>query len=332
MEQTLLEAIHANPADEVARLALADWLEEQGRQDQAELLRLHLLLRHSDTVEPLRPEFARLCQLLRSGVLPLVPERINCIGMRFALIPAGSFWMGSFEEEEGRFSDEGPEHRVRLTWPFYLGVFPVTQEEYVHITGENPSYYSDQGEGWNVVHSLDTRRFPVEMINWYMAERFCRLLSGLPQERAARRRYRLPTEAEWEYACRAGISGAGPFHLGAGLSSHLANFDGREPYEAEVGPFLGRTCPVDTFPPNAFGLYDLHGNVSEWCADWFQSSYYDECPEEDPPGPATGENKVMRGGSWSDPGRFCRAAFRYDRPPGERRREFGLRLVMEYDE
>jgi uncharacterized protein (TIGR02996 family) len=333
-EQTLLESLHADPGDDTARLALADQLEEQGRVLQAELLRLHLALRlRRDAGTPGR-EFARMCELLDAGVRPVVPERVNWLGMRFALIPAGAFWMGSPPQEEGRFADEGPVHRVELTWPYYLGVFPVTQREYGSVMYHNPSYFfnGDRYEGRHPVEGMDTRRHPVEMVSWDMAERFCRRLSELPEERRADRRYRLPTEAEWEYACRAGISFAGPFHQGATLSSRQANFNGRvELYGgAAEGPWLERTCPVDSYPPNAFGLYDLHGNVCEWCADWFAPRYYEECPEADPPGPATGERRVLRGGSWNDRGRHCRAAMRYNRRPEDERNDFGFRVVMEF--
>ncbi|MFO0846772.1 MAG: SUMF1/EgtB/PvdO family nonheme iron enzyme [Gemmataceae bacterium] len=330
-ERTLLEALHADPGDETARLALADRLEEQGRGGQAELVRLHQALRLRRAEGPPGSEFARVCELLDAGVRPVVPERVNSVGMRFALIPAGEFWMGSPPDEEGRFADEGPVHRVELTWPFYLGVFPVTQAEYRVVTGTAPSHFCPGGGGREQVEGLDTDRFPVEMVNWDLGHLFCLRLSELPQERRAGRRYRLPTEAEWEYACRAGLSFAGPFHQGATLSSRQANFNGREePYGgAAEGPWLERTCPVDAYPPNAFGLYDLHGNVSEWCADWFAAHYYEESPEADPPGPATGDRRVLRGGSWNDYGRHCRAALRYDRPPEEERTDFGFRVVME---
>jgi uncharacterized protein (TIGR02996 family) len=328
-EHTLLEAIHADPGDDTARLALGDRLEETGRVSQAELLRLHLALRLRGPAGPPGPGFARMCELLEGGVPPVVPERFNSVRMRFALIPAGKFWMGSPPGEEGRFEDEGPEHPVELTWPFYLGVFPVTQEEYWRVMGTNPSAFAQHGPRRDP--GVELGRNPVERVSWDMAEQFCRRLSELPEERRAGRRYRLPTEAEWEYACRAGISLAGPFHQGASLSSRQANFNGQaEPYPgAEPGPWLERPCPVDSYPPNAFGLYDLHGNVSEWCADWFAPHYYEESPEADPPGPATGERRVLRGGAWNDHGRHCRAALRYDRPPEEERNDFGLRVVME---
>ncbi|MFO0844065.1 MAG: SUMF1/EgtB/PvdO family nonheme iron enzyme [Gemmataceae bacterium] len=330
-ERTLLEALHADPGDETARLALADRLEEQGRGGQAELVRLHQALR-------LR---GRRGRRVRSspGCAGYARRRGAAGGAGAGQLggdavrpdPGGGVLDGLAAGRKGRFADEGPVHRVELTWPFYLGVFPVTQAEYRVVTGTAPSHFCPGGGGREQVEGLDTDRFPVEMVNWDLGHLFCLRLSELPQERRAGRRYRLPTEAEWEYACRAGLSFAGPFHQGATLSSRQANFNGREePYGgAAEGPWLERTCPVDAYPPNAFGLYDLHGNVSEWCADWFAAHYYEESPEADPPGPATGDRRVLRGGSWNDYGRHCRAALRYDRPPEEERTDFGFRVVME---
>ncbi len=320
---TLLAAIRADPGDETARLALADWLEEQGENARAELLRLHVRLRSGDGDDA---AFARLNELLQSGVRPVVPTRRNRFGMVFALIPPGRFVMGSPEDETTRFLDEGPEREVTLTRPFYFGVYPVTQAQFERAMGYNPSYFCAAGDGSDFVSGIDTSRHPVEGISWEDARALCDALT----ERS-RRAYRLPTEAEWEYACRAGISNAGPFHQGHSLSSLQANFDGREPFGQPVeGPYLRRTVPVDAYPPNAFGLYDLHGNVSEWCADWFDEEFYTRGTATDPRGPRTGEHRVLRGGSWTDPGRYCRAAFRYDRPPEEGRRDFGVRVVLEH--
>lgn len=330
-ERTLLEAIRNEPGDDLPRFALADWLEEHDRSLQAELLRLHLHLRSNPTSLPPAGPFARLTQLLEGGIQPVAPTLTNSLGMQFVLIPAGTIWMGSPLDESSRFEDEGPEHRVTVTTPFYLGTFPVTQSEYERLIGGQPSHFCARGEGRRQVEALDTSLHPVEMISWHMAAEFCTLLGELHPERDLGRRYRLPTEAEWELACRAGISRAGPFHQGRSLGSHQANFDGREPFgTAPVGPYLSRTVPVNAYPPNAFGLYDLHGNVSEWCADWFGEGFYLESPTEDPIGAATGEHRVLRGGSWNDPGRYCRAAFRYDRPPEEARRDFGFRVLLEY--
>jgi uncharacterized protein (TIGR02996 family) len=323
--QTLLDALHADPGDATAYLALADALEEAGDAGAAELLRLHLALR-GGTADPTGAEFARMVQLLESGVRPVVPTRRNALGIAFALIPPGRFVMGSPGDEETRFDDEGPEHEVTITRPFYLGVFPVTQEEFKAALGFDPSRFREHGDGEEDVMGLNTDRHPADTVSWQMAQALCVALSVRTGQV-----YRLPTEAEWEYACRAGVSRAGPFHQGQALSSLQANFDGREPFGgADMGPHLRRTAPVDTYPPNAFGVYDMHGNVSEWCADWFDEDYYSRSPEQDPLGPDHGERRVLRGGSWTDPGKYCRAAFRYDRPAEDARADFGVRLVVEY--
>src|SRR5262249_46839160 len=149
-----------------------------------------------------------------------------------------------------------------ITRPFYLGVFPVTQAQYQSVAGRNPSANSATGSERDNVAGLCTDDFPVEMVTWAAAVRFCKKLSALAAEKAAGRGDRLPTEAEWEYACRAGTSTA--FHFGDSLSSTQANFDGRGPYGgAAQGPFLNRTSKVGSYRPNAFGLYDMHGNVFE---------------------------------------------------------------------
>jgi formylglycine-generating enzyme required for sulfatase activity len=252
--------------------------------------------------------------------------------MRLALIPPGTFWMGAPEDEERSFDDERPVHPVTIGKPFYLGVFPVTQAEYEHIIGRNPSHFCASGAGAARVRRRNTSRHPVEDVTWDDAAEFCTQLSALAAEKKAGRKYRLPTEAEWEYACRAGLSHAGPFHFGPGLSGDLANMDGRVPYGgAPAGPFVQATTPVDAYPPNAWSLYDLHGNVSEWCADWFDEDYYSRSPRKNPAGADEGDDmeRVLRGGSWHDHGEFCRAAFRYNRPPDESRNEFGLRVLLE---
>jgi uncharacterized protein (TIGR02996 family) len=335
----LLEALHASPADDTGWLILADWLEEQGQPERAELVRLVQALRHvgADWTDPQRqrtprsrmPQEARLRQLLDAGVAPCVPERVNSAGMRLALIPAGSFWMGSPSGEEGRHSDEHPRHRVEITRPFYLGVYPVTQEEYRQVTGTNPSHFCATGAGKNRVKgsALDTKRFPVESVWWKDAVAFCKKLSALPAEKAAGRVYRLPTEAEWEYACRAGTTSI--FHYGNSLSSHRANVDGNLPERDRKGLFLARPCPVGQYPLNAFGLYDMHGNVWEWCADWFKIEYYEKSPNRDPTGPARGTLRALRGGSWQYGARIARSAYRFRAEPDSLQSDFGFRVALD---
>jgi formylglycine-generating enzyme required for sulfatase activity len=203
--------------------------------------------------------------------------------MKLALIPAGEFLMGSPDSDPGARGDEKPQHRVRITRPFYLSTSEVTQGEYQRVMGTNPSFFSSTGPGKDRVAGLDTARLPVEQARWHDAVDFCRRLSALPRERQAGRSYRLPTEAEWEYACRAGTRTA--FHCGTALSSAQANFNGNFPCGgAARGPFLARTAEARSYAPNAWGLYDLHGNVWEWCQDWYDRDYYRESPAEDPPG------------------------------------------------
>ena len=135
--------------------------------------------------------------------------------------------------------------------------------------------------------------------------------------------YTLPTEAQWEYACRAGTTT--PFHFGDSLSSNQANFDGNYPYGAEKGPYLERTTPVGTYAPNAWGLYDMHGNVWEWCYDWYGE--YTAGDAADPHGPETGSDRVVRGGAWDIYAQFCRSACRFRFDPGRRYRILGFRVA-----
>lgn len=221
---------------------------------------------------------------------------LNSVGMKFAWIPAGKFMMGSPDHKTSRYKDE-PLHEVHLTRGFYMGVHEVTQGEFERVMGRNPSYFSATGGGKDKVKGMETGRFPVEQVSWQDAEEFCRKLSELPEEKKAKRSYRLPTEAEWEYACRGGRKDE-PFHFGRSLSSLQANFNGNFPHGAEKGPFLERTTAVGSYQPNPFGLFDMHGNVAEMCSDWYGKDYYLKSPVEDPQGPAHGEGRVVRGGGW----------------------------------
>jgi len=245
--------------------------------------------------------------------------------MKFTLIPAGEFMMGSPESEAGRGDDEH-QHRVVISMPFYMGVYEVTQIEYWQVMGRNPSHFCRLGKGRRKVRGLDTRRFPVETVYWEDATDFCRRLSELPGERQTGRVYRLPTEAEWEYACRAGTTTV--FHFGNSLSSAQANMGGDRPYGSETkGVDLDRTTTVGSYKPNAWGLYDMHGNVWEFCQDRYSEDYYKNSPAYDPSGLASGRSRVARGGAWGYWGKNCRSAFRIGGPPP--RNQFGgFRVVL----
>jgi formylglycine-generating enzyme required for sulfatase activity len=291
-------------------------------------------------------------------------EITNSIGMKLVRIPAGTFQMGSSKEEQdaatanfeqadgskasgairAQSRSEGPRHEVEITKAFYLGLYEVTQKQFKTVMGFNPSYFSADGEGKageehkytkpaggkDKVKGMSTDDFPVEQVSYEDAVAFCKKLSELPAEKRVKRTYRLPTEAEWEYACRGGASSSTPFHFGNSLSSTQANFDGRYPYGgAEKGDYLERTCKVGSYKKNGFGLYDMHGNVHEWCSDWYGLDYYGKSPRRDPQGPAEGSYRVFRGGSWDrDGGQSCRSACRGRGEPTDRYFILGFRVAQ----
>jgi uncharacterized protein (TIGR02996 family) len=325
-QSALWLALQADSADDTAWLALADCLEEADVPARAELTRTWLALRRSPE-ERIRAQLERrLEHLLRAGVRPCVPALTNSLGMTLNLVPAGSFLMGMREGERGS-SDEKPRHRVILTKDFYAGISPVTQSQYRRVIGGNPSGFAPTGLYSFLVSELDTSDFPVESVTWDDAVEFCRLLSELPAEMAAGRQYRLPTEAEWEYACRgAGVSTA-PFCLGESMSSAWANFDGNFQVREEPGAYLERPTFVCSYPPNALGLFDVHGNVWEWCSDFFRDPYPTARAQTDPCGPTTGNMRSRRGGSWYNAGVHCRSAYRSMARPEEVVSQIGFRVV-----
>jgi formylglycine-generating enzyme required for sulfatase activity len=224
------------------------------------------------------------------GTFPDPPGTItNSIGMKLVPIPAGTFLMGSPEDCPLANHDEELQHPVRITKSFLLGMHQVTQGQFYQVTGENPSFFRGP-------------ELPVEHLTWKEAHRFCEVLSALPEEQAAGRRYRLPTEAEWEYVCRAGTTT--PYNTGETLKEDQARF------ALTNRSVPKQTAPVGSYPPNAWGLYDMHGNVWEWTNDWFSADYFHESPVDDPQGPATGTHHTLRGGSASMEGHECRTAFR----------------------
>ena len=227
---------------------------------------------------------------------------LNTIGMQFKLLPGGTFTMG-----EGGTGDEITgaieAHKVTLTKPFELGVYEVTQQQYEKVMGKNPSKFK-------------APQNPVEMVTWDDAVEFCRRLSELPAEKSAGHVYRLPTEAEWEYACRAGTTTKYSF---GDSESQLGDYGW---YDKNSG---GTTHPVGGKKPNGWGLYDMHGNVWEFCSDWYGS--YPSGSTTDPTGAASGSLRVIRGGGWSDYSDYCHSANRDRYSPGLRNFILGFRVL-----
>jgi formylglycine-generating enzyme required for sulfatase activity len=247
--------------------------------------------------------------------------------MKLVLVPAGKFTMGSPKTEVDHRDDE-MEHQVEITKPFYMGTCKVTQQQYLEVMGKNPSWYCADGSGFNKVKCIETKYFPVENVSWNDIHEFLRKLNALDKKKGMTRAYRLPTEAEWEYACREAGKSRTPFHYGEKLSFDQANFNGDFPYAGgKKGPHLGRPAPVASYKPNKLGLFDMHGNGGEWCSDWYDEDYYSKSPKKDPQGPQTGRARVIRGGSWGSEGRYCRSASRAWNPPDEEHIAMGFRVV-----
>ena len=183
--------------------------------------------------------------------------------------------------------------------------------------GNNPSAFAKTGPGRDRVTGMDTSRFPVEWVTWNDAVQFCGRLSSAPAEKTAGRVYRLPTEAEWEYACRAGTTTA--FCFGNSLTVTQANIEHH----------VNRTTMVGSYQPNAFGLYDMHGNIFEYCQDWYSKAYYAKSPLVDPKGPTAGSSRVLRGGCWGHGYgvAYCRSAGRFGVDPRYHNVDTGFRVV-----
>lgn len=246
-------------------------------------------------------------------------------------LAGGEFWMGSTDAEaqtafnevkryfkgtqQKWYTAETPRHRVAVS-SFLMGKHPVTQAQWMEVMGNLPE----------IPDNLRGDEHPVVMVSWEEADAFCQELS-----RRTKRKYRLPTEAEWEYACRAGTTS--PFAFGQNINPEIVNYAGSHPYgSAPKGIYRQKTVPVGSLGvANAFGLCDMHGNVWEWCSDWYDSGYYEECRKQgvaiDPQGPGAGSFRVLRGGGWSSSAVYCRSAFRHYVAPGNRYGSVGFRLV-----
>ena len=252
-------------------------------------------------------------EIVKETDLPV--EITNSVGMKFRLIPAGEFMMGANPGDDEAIDVEKPSHPVKITKPFYIGVYEVTQAQYEAVMGESLSYF----EG------IDK---PVDSVSWNDAREFCSKLSEMTGES-----YRLPTEAEWEYAYRAGTETK--YFWGdsdsettvkryAWYVNNAFEWYWTEPHAAEEG-----TQEVGRKLPNPWGLYDMSGNVWEWCEDWYEKDYYSNSPSQDPKGPSSGENRVLRGGSWENYARGLRSSGRVSGLPRVGFSNEGFRIVRD---
>ena len=301
--QTLQAALQRQPADLTVWLAIADALEEEGKGVRAEHTRLWLAEVASQFRLPTNPERRR--ELERQRVTLPLPEYTNSIGMRFAWIPSGKFMMGdSFCDSYYAYCSQTPRHEVTLTKAFHMEIYEVTQEQWEQVMGSNPS-------------RLRGSRRPVEQVSWHQAMEFCKRLSELPEEKEKGYTYRLPTEAEWEYACRGGGVEFSIYHFGNTITSDNANY----------GRNFGETTEVGKYAPNAFGLYDMHGNVWEWCLDALRT--YQDRAETDPRGPAEDAGRVIRGGSYVNGDFSCKSSNRLQSHSNYTGRYGGFRVVCD---
>ena len=235
-------------------------------------------------------------------------KTVDGIEYAFRWCPPGTFLMGSPEDEPGRYDNE-TQHSVTLTRGFWMLETEVTQAMWQSVMGTDPSHFKGAQN-------------PVECVSWTECDEFCDKLSsklGLTLS--------LPTEEQWEYACRAGTTTA--YSFGSSLNGQEANCNGNYPCGTSTkGPYLEKTVPVKSYAPNAWGLYDMHGNVMEWCQDWYDSDYYAESPMSDPTGPSSGPYRVFRGGSWSDYAQGCRSSCRNGDTLGNGNTGLGFRVVL----
>jgi formylglycine-generating enzyme required for sulfatase activity len=235
----------------------------------------------------------------------------NSIGVEFVLIPAGSFMMGTDRVAEEEFDNETPQHKVNISKPFYLGKYEVTQRQWTAVMDGNPSHFRGGSK-------------PVEHVSWDDVQEFVLRLN----QKEGHKRYRLPTEAEWEYAARAGTTSTWSFGEDASQLGQYAWCNGNSG---------DKTHPVGQKQPNPWGLYDIYGSVYEWVQDWYGEQYYSGSPSSDPRGPSSGLGRVLRGGDWGSwdgdwlwgyAVSHCRSAFRGGCWPGRRSARFGFRLVL----
>ena len=267
--------------------------------------------------------------LLTLGMASLTPEvgiaadsiNKNTIGMVFVQIPAGSFLMGSPDQVRDAGDNEKPQHRVTISQPFYLGKYEVTQAEWQAVMGSSSYSQKRNNDFYNLPGMASRLTGPNNpaTVSWNDAQEFIRRLN----EKEGHNRYRLPTEAEWEYAARAGTSSSYSF-------GDDANELGRYAWYGEDFT-SGSTHPVGRKDANPWGLHDMHGNVWEWVQDWYGGHYYADSPARDPQGPPTGAKRVVRGGSWHQSATSWRSAFRRQYDADYRGISIGFRLALSPD-
>ncbi len=292
--------------------------------------------------------FAHAGELASAMKAPLVSAKNRTIdlgggvGLELVLIPAGTFMMGSAESEAKRRDDEN-RHEVTISKPFYLGKYPITLAQWQRFATATSykseaetsggSYFwngsewkMDPNKNWKSPGFKQEANHPVVCVSWNDVQQFHGWLNSLGFKDAST--FQSPSEAQWEYACRAGTST--PYHFGNQLNGIQANCDGNFPYGTDKkGPYLEKTTPVGKYPANAWGLHDMHGNVLEWCADWYGD--YPNGSIRDPEGISNGEHRVLRGGSWLDYANYCRAATRYRNLPAHRLSHCGGRDFLSLD-
>lgn len=348
------------PTKEERAARIADLIRRLGHQeyDEREAAAKELAAAGEPALPPLRaalvgsddPEVRIRAQRVIRAILWSV-RNSKSTGLEMVPVSSGEFVMGSPKNERYRKTDE-TQHAVRITKPFLMGVYEVTQAQYEKVMVANTSWYSLKGGGRDKLPAGEIGKFPVEGASWFDAIEFCNKLSRMDgyepyyYELVDVKRegnsiadakvnvlggngYRLPTEAEWEYACRAGTTR--PFHFGNGGTGREANLKpspdaggyGGSPSWAAIG----RPTFVGGYKANGFGLCDVHGNVGEWCSDWYDADYYEKSPADNPTGPDKGTQRVVRGGSWMVPETSGRAATRFSLAPGERKDYVGFRVA-----
>jgi uncharacterized protein (TIGR02996 family) len=310
----LLAGIVADPLEETRWLVLADYLEEHDDPRRAELLRVHRRLLATCCEPDAHPERAewqcRVVELLGAGVAPCVPQHTlvlpGGVPLVGSFVPPGSFLMGGTEHDA-----EKPVHRVTLTAGYFLGVHPVTQAQWAAVMGTEPSHFQGPNR-------------PVEQVSWDECQEFCVKLTAHRSGRVVE----LPTEAQWEWACRAGTTTH--FHFGDVPGTDRLNYNGSYTWNgSKKGKNRKRTTDAGSFAPNPWGLFDLHGNVWEWCADEYAPYTSDE--RTDPVGKTEDSDnnyRVLRGGSWNNYPRICRAAYRVTDAPDDRSGSIGFRACF----